>query len=313
MVKISIVICCYNSAARLPVTLQHIASLERPTGMLEVIIVDNNSKDNTADIASKIWSAFKASTEDVSFSVVKEPEPGLSSARRKGIVEAGGEYLIFVDDDNWLDKKFIVHTLELVKAYPRGGVFGGLGIPCFEDQIKPDWFDELQGYFAVGPQNKVDGDVTFTRGFVFGASSVWKKSILDKIILEPFILSDRMGSKLTSGGDTELCLKAVIQGYQIIYSKKLVFTHFIPKERLSKEYVYKMQADSFTGGLYMHGLMYKGGVQPEMFNHILKRTWWGQILISFKNLILFKRSFSETRKNVVEYLRINNKYNQSFR
>jgi len=53
---ISVVICCYNSASRLPATLQHIAEQSLDSEILwEIIIVDNASTDNTAEIASTYW------------------------------------------------------------------------------------------------------------------------------------------------------------------------------------------------------------------------------------------------------------------
>lgn len=51
---VSIVICCYNSASRLPETLQHIAEQEVAANISwEVIVVDNASTDNTQEIAKK--------------------------------------------------------------------------------------------------------------------------------------------------------------------------------------------------------------------------------------------------------------------
>jgi len=313
MFKISIVICCYNSSLRLPKTLQHIGMLQRNNIDLSVLVIDNASKDKTEEVARSEWEKIKNGASDIKFSVIKEMEPGLSAARKRGIVESTGDYLIFVDDDNWLASDFLEKAVELFNQYPQGGVFGGLGVPFFETGVQPEWFNHFQSAFAVGSQGPANGDVTHSRGYVFGASSIWKKSILDRIIVEPFILTDRIGSKLTSGGDSELCFKAVLQGYKIIYSDGLKFTHFIPKERLKKEYVDRMMKDSCLGNLYLHGLMYKAGIHPTMFDKKIKRTWVGQIVLSATNLMKGKSTFTDTYNLIHNYLILNNKYNNLFK
>ncbi|MBK6904811.1 MAG: glycosyltransferase [Saprospirales bacterium] len=53
---VSVVVCCYNSSARLPATLEHLAHQSLPAGLpVEVIVVDNNSKDRTAETALGEW------------------------------------------------------------------------------------------------------------------------------------------------------------------------------------------------------------------------------------------------------------------
>src|SRR5262245_41018784 len=102
---VSVIVCCYNSADRLPETLKHIAMQNVPDSILwEVIIVNNNSTDETEKVAISEWSRYHLS---VPFKVVNESKPGLNFARKKGVENAGFSLLLFCDDDNWLDEDYL--------------------------------------------------------------------------------------------------------------------------------------------------------------------------------------------------------------
>src|SRR5687768_14977198 len=84
---VSLVICCYNSALRLNETLECIFCLNIPVDFsCEVILVDNNSTDNTRLVA--LAAQQKYSHNEINFKVVAEPTPGLTSARRRGVQES---------------------------------------------------------------------------------------------------------------------------------------------------------------------------------------------------------------------------------
>src|SRR6185437_11337360 len=100
---ISVIICCYNSATRITPTLQHLFNQKGISlSSWEIIVVDNASTDNTCEKAIEIWESFGPGKPD--FKVISEPTPGLSAARQKGINEALYDYVLFCDDDNWLDE-----------------------------------------------------------------------------------------------------------------------------------------------------------------------------------------------------------------
>ena len=93
-----VVLCCHNSAGRLPLTLAHLAAQQiSPKLAWEVIVVDNASNDGTAEVAMKAWP------EDapVKLHVVHESQLGLSNARWRGFSQARYEVVSFIDDDNW--------------------------------------------------------------------------------------------------------------------------------------------------------------------------------------------------------------------
>ncbi|HLB90290.1 MAG TPA: glycosyltransferase, partial [Terriglobales bacterium] len=108
---VSAIVCCYNSASRLPATLAHLAS-QRCEGRFpwEVILVDNASTDGTGRIAQELWPQ----DAPVHLRVVHEARLGLAYARQRGISAARYELLSFVDDDNWVCPNWVQLVWELM-------------------------------------------------------------------------------------------------------------------------------------------------------------------------------------------------------
>src|SRR5439155_12302864 len=87
---ISVVVCCYNSAQRLPATLGHLAAQEVHEGLdWEIIVVDNASTDETSRAAHAAWPAPPTcgGYPGAPLRVVFEPHAGLSNARQRGLDE----------------------------------------------------------------------------------------------------------------------------------------------------------------------------------------------------------------------------------
>src|SRR5579872_3446099 len=118
---VSVIICCYNSAARLPVTIQHVLAQKNTSAInWEVIIVDNASTDNTAHCAKRILNGV----EEIDYTITYEQESGLSYARKKGYGMAKYEYLIYCDDDNWLSENYLQLSYKTMSENPKIGILG---------------------------------------------------------------------------------------------------------------------------------------------------------------------------------------------
>lgn len=251
MEGVSVIICCYNSALRLPATLKHLALQEGLEDIpWEVIVVNNASKDNTAIIATSEWSKYRL--EKVGFKVVDDLIIGLSHARQKGIDESKFEYIIFCDDDNWLSQNYILRTYNIFRSNPNIGITGGQSKAIFETE-KPFWFDEFHDHFAVGKQGEMTGDVTSTRGWLWGAGMGLRKKVFEKLKKGnfAFALSDRTGSKLISGHDVEICFVYKLLGFRLYYDEDLLLFHYIPNSRINWEYLSKLNKNGGVGAVML--------------------------------------------------------------
>ncbi len=236
---VSVIICCYNSSEKIESVLFHIEKQITNGILWEVILVDNASNDNTAEIAHKCWTR-----KDIQLKIVFESKPGLSNARRKGLYESLYSIVIFIDDDNLISNNYISRAYEIMSRNSDVGLAGGLGIPVSNMEF-PAWFSKYQNAFAVGPQADQDGYVPDSRTYLHGAGLIVRKIVWDSLISKrfSFILSDRKGKELTSGGDSELSAVFRMAGYQLWYDSGLEFKHIIPAERLNCGYVIKLSRE----------------------------------------------------------------------
>jgi len=229
----SIVLCCHNSARRLQETLGHLAAQRVPSGtQWEVVLVDNASADGTAEIARRIWGVGPAPLR-----IVEEPRTGLSRARIAGTRAARYEAFTLVDDDNWLAPDWLEMSLEALRSHPAAGAVGGQSTAVCESP-SPAWFPRFTESYAVGRQAEASGDVTNTRGYLWGAGLVVRRSAWTELLRAGFrfFLDDRTGSRLRSGGDTEICHGLHLRGWRLHYESALAFRHFMPKGRLDWRY-----------------------------------------------------------------------------
>lgn len=136
---ITVVVCTYNNARLLPHCLDSLVNQTLNNALYEVIIVDNNSKDRTQQIAKKYAEKHE------NFYLTDESNQGLSFARNKGWSSAKGKYIAFIDDDakatpKWCQK--IIESFENV--IPKPVAVGGRIHPWYETD-PPKWFsDELE-------------------------------------------------------------------------------------------------------------------------------------------------------------------------
>ncbi len=237
--NVSIVICCYNSARRLPKMLEHLVNQDVPQNILwEVIIVDNASTDNTAQIAQSLWP----DNISVPFRIVKEPVQGLIHARIRGINEAKHEIVSFLDDDNWAGSNWVKLVSEIMTTHPEVGACGGCSKA--ETEIDPPaWFSKYSSGYVVGSQSIKCGDITWSKGWLWGAGLTIRKKAWNELNTNGFqqILSGRSGNKILSGEDVEICYALRLAGWRLWYSDELALRHYIPVERLTVEYLSKLQ------------------------------------------------------------------------
>jgi len=261
---ISVVICCYNSEARLPQVLKHFEAQDVDKEILwEILIVDNASTDRTAAVSKELWTR-----EDVILRVVHEAEAGLSFARLRGIKESIYNVISFIDDDNWVESAWIQKVYTIMSADDNIGMLGGRGIAAFEAE-PPFWFNEFEGAYAVGSGGKKTGKQSSS--LIRGAGMNIRRESWNYLIDNQFefILSGRKGKNLSSGEDVEMCSAFLLSGIDLYYDDDLLFYHYMPEFRLSWKYMINLSA-AFGRAAPVENL-YAGLLEDTGFN-LLKKT-----------------------------------------
>ena len=287
----------------MPETIKHLGLQVLPEGFLwEVILINNASKDDTESFALLEAEKYKALAGK--FRIIREPKAGLSFARHTGAINAAFKYLIFCDDDNWLNPSYLINAYYIMENNQKIGALGGRSTAITDDISLPEWFDSLQNGFAVGPQSPYEGDVSKTCT-LWGAGLVTSKHAFLSCFPEnyPALMTDRMGEILRSGGDNEFCYRLILKGYKLFYDESLKFVHFISKTRWSDEYNERALLARETGKLDNMELN-----KYNLLNKLVcagnfgKPIVVGKIIMGYlSNLILGRKSWSRTDVKVILY------------
>ena len=267
------VVCCYNSVDRLPMTLKHLAQQRVPDDLpWEVIVVDNASTDATATVAQQLWHEFGSTG---SFRVVAQSIPGLTAAREMGEQVAKYAFVVFCDDDNWLADDYVSTAYEALRSRPRAGLIGGQGSPVIAGD-PPPWFERYARSYALGPQGVASGDVSEAKGYVYGAGFVLRRSAWDDLRRRGFVsqLTGRKGTALSSSEDRELCYALRLLGYEVHYVEDLRFQHEIPARRLSWNYFLKMVEMANRTTPVMDAYLDALRGMPPLEPAAARRIWW---------------------------------------
>ncbi|UOA21213.1 putative glycosyltransferase EpsJ (plasmid) [Sulfitobacter indolifex] len=113
--RVSIVMPAYNAAAFIDEALTSIAA--QSFTAWEIIIVDDGSSDDTADIAER-WAQ-----QDKRIRVLKQANAGASAARNTGLEAARAAWIAFIDSDDWVHRDYLVKLMKPLKKKPLNAVF----------------------------------------------------------------------------------------------------------------------------------------------------------------------------------------------
>lgn len=301
-----------------------------PAGQWELLLVDNASWEMPDGRLGMGWHPHAR--------VVREGQLGLTFARLRGFVEARGELIVMVDDDNLLAPDYLEAAVRIAEEHPMLGAFGGKCLPEFEVE-PPEWLvargkglglrdrGEREEIFpeaaiaesrrlAVGSwqsgedgqpsprtvgkaedsprANRSPGDqltlntddcrlrlTEFPDCAPIGAGMVLRSSAarayaerlfrssglrvagggsayaqINSGVTRP-VITDRKGDSLASGGDNDICLTVIEEGWQVGYFPQLQLTHLIPERRMTLDYHRRMARDSMKSFILMldqHGM-----------------------------------------------------------
>ena len=151
--SLTVAICTYNRCALLEQTLENLTKVNEPTGPWSILVVDNNSSDNTAGVVERY-------AERLSIRRVFEPTQGLSKARNRALREVSTDYIVFTDDDVLVAENWLVGLANAIKRYPDAAALGGPiepWFPCEPDSELMDAFYWLRSGFCGLDHGRPEG------------------------------------------------------------------------------------------------------------------------------------------------------------
>ncbi|MBO7255147.1 MAG: glycosyltransferase family 2 protein [Paludibacteraceae bacterium] len=233
--KISVIICTYNREKYLYNVLKSIAQNSISKDSFEILVIDNNSTDNT----KIVYEQFKNDFSQINSTYIFEQHQGLSYARNRGIKESHGEILIYVDDDALVNAEYLQNYLDFFEKNKNIYAAGGPIIPLYETQ-EPKWMSFYTKQLLTAYLYKGERIKPFKKSeFPGGGNAAYRKCIFDKTGFFNTELG-RKGDNLASAEEKDIFDKMRSQNMQIFYLPKSILYHIIPQKKLEKPYFNKL-------------------------------------------------------------------------
>jgi glycosyltransferase involved in cell wall biosynthesis len=254
-----VIVCTHNPRADyLQRSLEGLKRQTLPTLDWELLVIDNGSHVPLADRVDLTWHPHAR--------VIREDRLGLTHARLRGIAESAAEFLVFVDDDNVLDDDYLVQCIRIGREWPQLGVWGGSIVPEYEvsppkhlqsslrllairEVTTPAW----SNVWNCAQSEPYGAGLCLRRDIAVAYSASYEKAEVK--------VSDRTGTALLSGGDTDIAFFACSTGHGMGVFPSLRVLHLIPARRLDDDYMAQIAHGITTSSML---LAFKwGGVIPE--------------------------------------------------
>jgi glucosyl-dolichyl phosphate glucuronosyltransferase len=230
--KVSVILCTFNRCKSLARALESLAALELPkSDEWEILIVDNNSNDQTRSVADSFCRRYPTR-----FRYLFEPRQGKSFALNSGIREGNGTVLAFVDDDVTVQPTWLHSLIDPLRDAQWAGS-GGRILP--EPGFSPPPWLALEGplsllgalcaYFDQGdlPESLQKPPV--------GANMAFRREMFAKYGGFREDLGPKPGSELRSE-DTEFGRRLLARGERLCYAPSAIVFHEINHNRVRKDF-----------------------------------------------------------------------------
>jgi glucosyl-dolichyl phosphate glucuronosyltransferase len=229
--KISVVVCTFNRDRYIEECLSHLNNQTCGKNDYEVIIVNNNSTDNTEEICLN----YIRNQQLTNFFYFIETSQGLSHARNRGIKESKGEIVCFIDDDAFTSQDYITNAIKYFSTYPQASAAGGKVIPVFEEGKPPYMSSYLLPLVAAIDLG--DEVIEFPeRKFPVGANMLFRREIFVKAGVFDTKLG-RTGNNLLGSEEKDIFHRLSKEGFRTMYFPMLKVNHIVPGKRVQPEYI----------------------------------------------------------------------------
>lgn len=252
---VSVVLATYNRAASLRTTLQSFLNLVFPQKLSwELLVVDNNSTDSTRETVEEF-----ASCAPFPVRYVFEKKQGRSPALNAGIAKAGGEIIVFTDDDVLFHQDWLFNLKQTFDRFDCAAIAGRV-VPVWSHP-KPDWL-VMQGQYAV-VHFELGDQFKEIREPPLGANSAFRKQVFRRYGLFRLDLGVRGSKHTITCDDTEFGERLIRAGEKIVYCPTAIVYHPVEPKRTTKKYFvswyyYNGVSLTRTAGLPKEGVFYFG-------------------------------------------------------
>jgi GT2 family glycosyltransferase len=205
----------------------------------EVLLVDNNSKDETRKVAEEF-----SRKGTINLRYFFEGRQGKSFALNKGLENARGGIIAFLDDDVLMDKGWLTAVIKSIQKYQDYDGFGGRIISVWKTRL-PEWlamrgkYKSLRGTGYLRDDGCDDKEYSETENQMpCGANMFFRRRAIEENGVFRLDLGPK-GKKLGAAEDTEYCWRMLQSGKKFMYIGDALIYHQVEPEKLTKRYLTK--------------------------------------------------------------------------
>jgi glycosyltransferase involved in cell wall biosynthesis len=227
---VSVVICTFNRSASLAHTLRSLVAQQNVVWQgLEVLVVDNNSTDETTRVVDQFQDLLPIKR-------IFESSQGLSFARNRALAEARGDWVLFTDDDVVLSENWLAAYIAALTQAQQFGFAGGRILPQWAGK-PPRWFkgerlallDGVLVWYDLGGEVR---ELLIDDPIPFGASFAVSGALAKKVGSFRVDLGVR-GRDSGRGEETEWMMRALQAGARGLYVGNAMCWHVVDPHRLT--------------------------------------------------------------------------------
>ncbi|MFI3328903.1 MAG: glycosyltransferase [bacterium] len=287
---VSIIIPCYNVDKYITKCFESI--LTQTYQNFEVIVIDDGSTDNTLDIIMKYEHL-------PNFKIITQSNKGVCVARNIGIDESKGEYMVFIDPDDYVSINFIEELLlRIEKDSSQLAVCGHTKTYTYKENKESKCSDNI-----------FKGSVMFSEYFL--AESPFTILMCDKMFISSYVKNNNIKfvEDITSGQDQIFILKYITYIESVSTLNNNNYFYFQREQSKSKRYEQHIFDKTLSKLDHIYDILNESLLYKEFRKYFLIRKYmnlFSQGFLAYKNLPIkeFKKSFRSMKKSTKKHFKV---------
>lgn len=275
---ISVVVCTYDRAGLLAGALDAVCDQSLNKAEYEVIVVDNNSTDNTRAVVAKFCQAHP------NVRYFREERQGLSHARNRGWKEARGGYVAYIDDDCKVPEQWLSVAKEIIERVSPA-VFGGPFYAVYNTP-RPRWFKDSYGSNEPHGESCVLNHHQYTD--LFGGNIFYRRSLLEALNGFDSRLG-MIGRKIAYGEETALLrlISDTMPDQLAYYDPALYLNHLVHAKKMSMSWTMRSR---FAQGRYYFLAVNDAALPPVRRLHLVNKVLrtFGTLTTDFVHALILR-------------------------
>lgn len=267
--KISVIIPTYNRSHMICDAIDSLCQQDLPADDFEVLVVDNNSKDETKSIVEQ----YIAKHKEHKIRYVFENRQGDYFARNRGAEEAKGKYLVFTDDDALFDTNYLSTILNLFETYPNVGVVGTRIVIKWEGGTPAKWIKPYEYLLGAASLNSI-GYVVWSTGMYVNNGSLAVKR--DLYISVGGINPAQIGEYVIGDAEGGFCRKIHQLGIPMAFTDDVAMWHrqFVGKNDTIKDICRRFENNVGITKAYTEVIVKGRKEKHKLYPYVLRMVWY---------------------------------------